>query len=157
MTAITLEQRLAFRYDDTFELLKERGFWATVKRLVILKYETRRLIRDLRVHVEGHAEQLKKNHLDVSELEKIRTCFSTLTDSTRSLLKSFEGITTKILLRSEIPELRQIYDTLEDLLENVELTLDPTFKRGVEHALSGLPPEVSSKAKEELNEWLHRS
>jgi hypothetical protein len=66
-------------------------------------------------------------------------------------------IAVKVFLKSLLPELRQTCERLEDLLENVELALSPTFKRSVEQALGELPPDVSSRAKEELNEWLHHS
>lgn len=161
MTTAVIEQVLAYRYNDIFELFSERGFWGTLKRSFFLKSELRKLFIDSRAHIEEHEEQLKTLHPGVSnsEFSGIKKCFTTLSEGIGSLIQKFEGsdILFRTLYKPEIHELKQIYDKLEDLLENVNLSLDPTFRRSIEHALSELPSDVSTKAKDELNAFLRDS
>lgn len=156
MVTTTLEEALlTHRFQDTLELLTEKGLWAEIKRFVMLKDMIRKTLRDIRPNLEYLEKHFTEN---VSEWRQAQPYLRKSLDSLHEILLNCEkSYIHRIFLKSEILELRQVCETLEDLYENLELALYPTFKRSVEQALSELPPDVGSKAKEELNDWLHHS
>ncbi|MBI5125587.1 MAG: hypothetical protein HZA70_05075 [Planctomycetes bacterium] len=157
MSTTTLEALPTYRYNDTVELLREKGVWAKIKASIITRDSLRKALRDTRPLVELLEKELP-NIKDASELKDIRQTLYAYTEAQHSILGIYEtNVIARLILKPVIVELKQMYERLDDLLENVELALDPTFRRSVGQALSELPPDVGSRAKEELNDWLHHS
>lgn len=157
MSTSLLDAPPTYRYKDVIELLRERGIWAKIKRLLIVRGAIDKALKDSRPYLELLEKDIHRVE-DISQLKHIRSDLCTFIEELHCILELCEKtIAVKVFLKSLLPELRQTCERLEDLLENVELALSPTFKRSVEQALGELPPDVSSRAKEELNDWLHHS
>jgi hypothetical protein len=157
MATTVLETFPTYRFKDTLELLSETGFWATIKRLVILRDMLKKSLSETWPKIDNIEKKLPL----LKDTSTLREAKSGLEEAIYFIHGNIEHsektIVLKLFLRFYIQELKQICERLEDLLENVELALEPTFRRSVKQALSELPPDVGSKAKEELNDWLHHS
>jgi len=157
MGIIATEPPPTYRYKDAQELLSEKEPWAIIH-IFVLKYLTKKAIDETWPWIEKLEEALPYEQ-SISQLTKSKSIIEFSVAIQNELIKDFENrnIISRKILGPLVPELEQMRDKLESLLEDIELALDPTFRNCIRHAISGLPSEIRSKAQGELDEWLQHS
>ena len=149
---------LPVRYEDAKEALLERASLSPIIYPFFLKYLMRKAITPSNLYLNDLENELP-NMQKISNLRLHKRTIDTVVGLQNEFLKKFEkeSIITRTILASIILEFEELRDRFEDFSENLELALDPTFKKCVKHTVSELPSEVRSKAEKELDEWLQHS